>query len=150
MMRANNMPKEGINKRAYSSTLLAICGVILIGIGLYFIFVRPAFLPEDARFAGASLKELQTVAPNIAQWLGRVFWVLGGYITATGILTLYAARTSFKARARGASIVVAFAGAASIGLMAVVNILIGSDFKWPLVGIAALWTLAVILHGKGK
>jgi hypothetical protein len=150
MIQPPRTPKASLTWRPYSATILAACGVILIGIGLYFALLRPPFLPEDARNVGASLKELQAVAPGITQWLGRVFAVLGGYITATGILTLYLARTSFRTRARGAGIVVAFAGAASIGLMAIVNILIGSDFKWPLVGIAALWILAVILYGKGK
>ena len=134
----------------YSATILAECGLILIGIGLYFVLVRPPFLPEDARYAGATLTELQAVAPGIAQWLGRVFWVLGGYIAATGILTLYIATTLFRTRARGSAIAVALGGIASIGSMAVVNVLVNSDFKWPLVGVSALWGLALVLYWRGK
>lgn len=137
-------------KRPLSATLLGICGVILVGIGLYFILVRPAFLPEDARFTGASLTEIQAVAPNVAQWLGRVFWVLGGYIAATGILTVYLAMSPFRNRARGAGIAAALAGVASIGLMATVNVIIDSDFKWPLIGVAALWAIALGLFWRGK
>jgi len=48
-----------------------------------------------------------------------VFWVLGGYISATGFLTVYLAATAFRARARGADVAVAVAGVASIGSMAV-------------------------------
>jgi len=136
--------------RPLSATLLAICGVILVGIGLYFIFARPAFLPEDARYTGASLAEIQAVAPSIAQWLGRVFWVLGGYIVATGILTIYLAVSPFRKRMRGAGIAAALAGVASIGLMATVNVVIDSDFKWPLIGVAALWAAALVLFLKGK
>lgn len=33
-----------------SSLLLAGSGVLLIGVGLYFLFVRPSLLPEDVRF----------------------------------------------------------------------------------------------------
>lgn len=137
-------------KRPVSAILLGICGVILIGIGLYFMFVRPTFLPEDARYTGASIAEIQTVAPNMSRWLGRVFLVLGGYILATGILTIYLATSPFRKRARRAGIAAALAGAASIGLMAVVNVVIDSDFKWPLIGMAALWAVALILFWKGK
>lgn len=137
-------------KRPLSATLLGICGVILVGIGLYFILVRPAFLPEDARFTGASLTEVQAVAPNMAQWLNKVFLVLGGYIAATGILTMYLAASPFRNRARGAGIAAALAGVASIGLMATVNVIIDSDFKWPLIGVAALWAVALALFWRGK
>lgn len=137
-------------KRPLSATLLGVCGVVLVGIGLYFIFVRPAFLPEDARYIGAALSDIQAVAPNIAQWLSRVFLVLGGYIVATGILTVYLATSPFRNRARGAGMAAALAGAASIGLMAAVNVIIDSDFKWPLIGVAALWAIALALFWRGK
>jgi hypothetical protein len=117
---------------------------------LYFIFARPAFLPEDARYTGASIAQIQAVAPNITQWLGRVFWVLGGYIVATGILTIYLAVSPFRMRVRGAGIAAALAGIASIGLMATVNVVIDSDFKWPLLGVAALWAAALALFWRGK
>lgn len=40
--------------RRLSSWLIATCGVWLIGLGLYFIAVRPPLLPEDTRFVGAT------------------------------------------------------------------------------------------------
>lgn len=137
-------------KRPLSAILLGICGVILVCIGLYFIFVRPAFLPEDTRYTGASLVEIQAVAPDMAQWLDRVFLVLGGYIAATGTLTMYLAASPFRNRTRGAGNAAALAGGASIGLMAVVNVIIDSDFKWPLIGVAALWAVALTLFWRGK
>lgn len=136
--------------RPYSATILAVCGLILVGIGFYFILVRPTFLPEDARYTGASLREIQVVAPGFTRWLERVFSVLGGYIASTGILTIYVAFTSFRNRTRGAGIIIALVGISSIGLMAVVNFLISSDFKWPLGAIAALWALAVLLYIRDK
>ena len=66
--------------KPYSSAVLAFCGVALIGVGSYFIFLRPALLPEDVRFIGAPLPQLQATAPNLLQWLNRIFWVMGGYI----------------------------------------------------------------------
>lgn len=141
---------NGKDRGPYSAVIVGGCGLILVGIGLYFLWARPALLPEDARYMGATLLELQTVAPGIGMWLDRVFWVLGGYITATGILTVYLASTAFRARARGAGIAVALAGVASIGSMAAVNVLIDSDFKVPLVAVAALWGLAMVLYWRGR
>ena len=84
--------------------------------------------------------------PGLLPWLRRVFWVLGGYMFATGLLTSYAAMTVFRARARGAAGVVALAGLASVGWMAVVNFIIGSDFKWLLLSFAVPWALALALY----
>lgn len=148
--RANGAASGGGKMRPYSATILMACGLILFGLGLYFMLIRPPFLPEDARYTGAALGELQAVAPGIAGWLRRVFWVLGGYIAATGILTLYIAATSFRTRVRGAGVAVALGGVASIGSMAMVNILIDSDYKWPLVGVSALWGLALALYWRGR
>jgi hypothetical protein len=43
-----------------SSILLAGSGVLLIGVGIYFLFVRPS-LPEDIRFMKLTPAELQLV-----------------------------------------------------------------------------------------
>ena len=75
-----------------------------------------------------------------------MFWVVGGYMFATGVLTLHVALTTYRARARGAAVVVTVAGAASVGSMALVNFLIASDFKWPLLLLALLWVLALALY----
>ncbi|HEX8507895.1 MAG TPA: hypothetical protein VF635_00130 [Propionibacteriaceae bacterium] len=134
----------------WSASIVGACGVILVGIGLYFLFLRPPLLVEDARYVGATLEELQTIAPGIEAWLERVFWVLGGYMAATGILTAYLAATALRARAGGAAITVTLAGIISIGSMAVVNVLIDSDFKVPLVALAALWAIALVLYRLGR
>ena len=131
--------------RPYSATALAIGGAITMALGLYFIFLRPPVLPEDLRFMGTSMTQLQASMPGLLSWLRRVFWVLGGYMFATGLLTSYAAVTVFRARARGAAGVVALAGLASVGWMAVVNFIIGSDFKWLLLSFVIPWALALAL-----
>ena len=141
---------SGTNRAPLSATIVGGCGLVLAGIGVYFCWLRPALLPEDARYLGATLEELSTVAPGIGRWLDRVFWVLGGYIVATGVLTVYLAATALRARARGAGVAVAVAGAVSIGSMAVVNVLIDSDFKVSLVVVAALWGVAMVLYWRGR
>ena len=88
--------------KSYSSSTLAFGGIILIGLGLYFVFLRPALLPEDPRYMGASLAVIQGAVPGLALWLQKVFWVMGGYMISTGLLIVYVARTSFRAHARGA------------------------------------------------
>lgn len=63
-----------------SSLLLAGSGVLLIGVGLYFLFVRPSLLPEDIRFMKLTPAELQLVGDKLGSWLVHVFRVMGGYI----------------------------------------------------------------------
>jgi hypothetical protein len=128
-----------------SSTFLALHGLILIGLGLYFIFIRPPLLPEDPRFMGTSLIEIQSVIPGLLIWLRRVFWVLGGFMFAVGLLIACTAVTLFQNPSRGVRFVVALASLTSIGWMAVVNFLIDSDFKWMLLGFNLPWVAALIL-----
>ena len=101
----------------YSSRVLALCGLILIGMGLYFVLLRPALLPEDTRYIGTSLERIRIASPALLDRLRQVFWVMGGYILTTGLLTLYVALTSFRTRAKGVSGIVALAGLASVGWM---------------------------------
>ncbi len=125
---------------------LLLSGVILLGLGFYFIFLRPPLLPEDPRYMGASLEQIQSSVPGLAIWLRHVFWVMGGYMFATGTLTCYLAVTGFRARSRGVALVVTLAGAASIGWMTVVNFIIQSDFKWLLLLFAFTWVAALYLY----
>ncbi|WOP19735.1 hypothetical protein [Raineyella sp. LH-20] len=134
----------------FSAILLTAFGIVLVVIGMYFAAFRPSLLPEDARYVGASLSQIQAVAPAIATWLRQVFWVLGGYVIATGVLTVYVAQSGIRRRSPAAAVVTAIAGAASIGTMAVVNVLIDSDFKWPLLAIAGVWGVAELLYLFGR
>lgn len=72
----------------YASTILSLSGLILMGMGVYFVFMRPPLLPEDARHIDASLAEIQAAVPELASWLQKVFWVMGGYIFTTGAVYL--------------------------------------------------------------
>ena len=132
--------------RPYSATILALGGAILMLLGLYFLFVRPPLLPEDPRAMGTSLTQVQAAVPGLALWLRRVFWVMGGYMFTTGLLTFYLAMTAFRSRVRGVAVVMALAGLSSIGLMTVVNFLIDSDFKWLILSFAFPWVIALGLY----
>ena len=97
-----------------------------------------------------SVQQFQATAPGLFNWLDRVFWVMGGYVFTSGLLTCYIAQTAFRERRRGVLSVVGLAGLSSIGLMVIINFLIDSDFKWPLLAIAALWLSALGLFLRQK
>ena len=130
----------------YAAATLALGGIILMGMGAYFVFVRPPVLPEDLRAMGTSLAAIQVSVPGLLVWLRRVFWVLGGYMFTTGLMTVYIALTLFRARASGATLVAAITGLTSIGWMVVVNFLIDSDFKWLLLAFSLPWFMALALR----
>jgi hypothetical protein len=132
--------------KPFSATALAVGGGVLALLGLYFAFLRPALLPEDLRSLGASRSMIESTFPGLAVWLRRVFLAMGGYIFASGILTVSVAATSFRSRARYAVLVVTAAGLSSIGLMVVVNFLIASDFKWLLLAFTLPWPVALVLY----
>jgi len=135
----------------HSSTVLFFGGVILVGLGLYFMFLRPPLLPEDPRYMGTSLEEIRTRIPGLLLWLPRVFFVLGGYMTSTGLLTCYLAKTSFRTRVAGVAWIVAVTGLTSIGLMAAVNFIIASDFKWLLLLFTTPWVLSLwLFHQENR
>ena len=133
-----------------SSIFLALNGIILIGLGLYFVFIRPPLLPEDPRFMGATLDEIQSSLPGLLIWLRRVFWVMGGFMFATGLLLLYVAQTTIRAHIGSVRLVVAVAALSSIGWMAAVNFLIASDFKWVLLTFNLPWILALIISWRER
>jgi hypothetical protein len=126
-----------------SSMLLAASGILLIGVGCYFLLFRPVLLPEDVRYMQLTPAELQSVGPKLAGWLTHVFRVMGGYVTATGVLALTLAMTAFRQRQPWAVAGAAVAGPASIGWMAVVNFMINSDFKWVLLLLALTWAASI-------
>ena len=133
-------------KWTLSAILLAVAGTTLVLMGLCFVLLRPALLPEDIRFMALSDAQLASVRPQLEAWLGHVFQVLGGYILATGVLTITLAATAYRAHHRGAEIGALMGGAASIGLMAMVNFAINSDFKWVLLGMALIWAFSLAVY----
>jgi hypothetical protein len=128
-----------------SMLLLVVAGVMIVGTGSYFLFLRPPLLPEDVRFMGLSAAELEGVRGPLASWLTHVFRVMGGYVLATGVLAITLAFTAYRDQHPIAGIGILVGGAASIGLMAAVNFMINSDFKWVLLCMALVWAASSIL-----
>lgn len=129
-----------------SAITLALGGALVTALGVYAVLFRPPLLPEDLRYLDRSRAQLETLAPALTAWLRHVFWVMGGFMFATGLATFYVALTSFRTRARGAATIVAVTGAASVGGMAIVSFLIDSDYKWHLLLLALVWLLALAFY----
>lgn len=135
-----------------SGKVFAVCGLWMALLGAYFIFLRPALLPEDPRFMGTSLEALRTVAPGLERWLGHVFNVMGGFMVAAGVLTTLVAWRFLAARASGAFPTMIVAGLFSVALMSATNFMLGSDFRWVLLTPALLWLVGLgcyMREGRG-
>jgi len=130
--------------------LLTLAGVVLVLMGAYFVLIRPSLLPEDVRFMRTTEATVLESAPDLSRWLKRVFWVMGGYITSTGVLVVYVANTGIRAADFGALAVLTLVWATSIGCMALVNLLIDSDFKRPIVGLALIWAVGLALAAAAR
>lgn len=128
---------------------LAACGLVVVGIGVFFVAFRPPLLPEDRRYIAAPGPAFDAVLPDLGRWLKKVFWVMGGYMIATGILTIHLAPFVVRGGSAIAWVIAVAAGVASVGLMAAVNFLLRSDFRWALLGLASLWASAAILAACG-
>lgn len=129
-----------------SALLLTMTGVIVVGIGVYFVLFRPPLLPEDVRYLQLTNADLSALGQRLRDWLGFVFVVLGGFATATGILVITHAATAFRSREPIAVFGAILGGTASIGTMTAVNFAINSDFKWALLGLFALWAASLITY----
>lgn len=139
-----------IKLKPYSAFFLILGGFLLIAMGIYFIFLRPPLLPEDLKYIGSSLSAIQNNIPDLSVWLQKVFWVMGGYLFTTGLLTMYVAQTTFRTRTKGAFIIVLTAGLTSIGSMTMVNFILQSDFKWVLLVFTIPWIVSLILYQLHK
>lgn len=137
-------PLRGRRSRA-AAGLLFVVGVLVMGMGAYFMVLRPAFLPEDNRFIGVDAATLTTAAPGIMSWLRFVFAVLGAYAFTTGLFMTHIAFAAYRSGLRTPVLLVAIAGLTSLGVMVAVNFAIQSDFRWELAGLAALCALSVLL-----
>ncbi len=124
-------------KRPVASWLIAACGVWLVGLGLYFIAVRPPLLPEDTRFMGTTVAQIQATVPGLDAWLKKVFTVMGGFVAGTGVLAVFVAIVAMPPNLKGTSWAIALAGALTVALMSVTNFALDSDFKWLLLAPAS-------------
>lgn len=130
-------------RRSSAEWLFIACGVWLVCLGAYFIFLRPALLPEDLRYTGANTLVLRAAAPRIADWLNLVFTVMGGFVAGAGAMVTHLAWAVLRSRPRGAAVILALVGCLTVGLMSTVNFILHSDFRWLLVLPPALWAIAL-------
>jgi len=136
-------------RRQISPLLLAVCGLVLMGIDVFFALARPTLLSEDARYIGMFSPRIHYAVPGLARWLDKVFWVMGGFVFTSGPLVVYLARTSFRTRERDPWGTEALAGVTSIGMLTAVNFLLASDSRWPLLAFAMLWATTLALFARG-
>ena len=129
-----------------SGKVFITCGVWLIALGLYFLFLRPALLPEDPKYIGSSLEAIRAALPGLERWLGHVFNVMGGFMVATGAMTVLVAYRFLPRRERGTFAALAVAGAASVALMSATNFLLHSNFRWLLLLPALLWLVGLLCY----
>ncbi len=128
------------------------CGIWLIGLGLYFIFLRPALLPEDLRYMGISPGEIQSAMPGLEGWLHRVFTVMGGFMTGVGVLTILVMKNEPATRETWTWVMLAMAGLFTVGTMSLTNFQLNSDFKWLLLVPSLFWVIGLVLfrHSSKK
>jgi len=126
--------------------LLTACAVWLVGLGIYFIALRPALLPEDTRFMGATLEQLRKAAPGLESWLRIVFTVMGGYMVGAGVLTLGLVRIAMPRRLPGTAWALGLAGLSTVMLMSAMNFVLQSDFRWVLLIPALLWVAGLVAY----
>ena len=129
-----------------SGKVFLVCGLWLIVLGLYFLFLRPALLPEDPAFMGSSLEAIRTAIPGLERWLGHVFNVMGGFMIAAGTVTMLLAWRFLSRREPGTFAILLMAGAASVALMSATNFLLHSNFRWLLLLPALLWLAGLLCY----
>lgn len=123
--------------------MLIACGIWLVSLGLCFIFLRPAFLPEDTRFMGSSLAQVRAAVPGLESWLRRVFIVMGGFMAAAGVLTVLVACIAMPSRLNGT---IAMSRVLTVLLMSAIKVDLYSDFSWLLLVRALVWIAGFVLH----
>lgn len=71
-----------------SSIGLVVAGVSLIRARLYFVLLPPPLLPEDVRCMELPAAQLDIIRLRLEVWLTHFFRVMGGFVPATGVLTV--------------------------------------------------------------
>lgn len=137
---------QALGRCGLAEWLIAACGVWLVGLGLYFILMRPSLLPEDTRFIGSSLAQIRASLPGLEGWLHRVFIVMGGFIAGAGVLTVFLAWVAMPAGLKSTSWVIALTGILTVALMSATNFALHSDFRWLLLAPALVWLAGLVLH----
>lgn len=142
------MQFEYLRRQRIASWLIVACGAWLVGLGFYFVALRPPLLPEDVRFMGATMEHVRSALPGLESWLSKVFTVIGGFMAGAGALTMFVARTAMPSGARGTGFALALDGLLTVGLMSATNFALQSDFKWVLLIPPLVWIAALALYAQ--
>lgn len=136
-------------RQSVSTWMLTACGVWLVGLGLYFIVLRPSLLPEDLRFMGTTLAQTRAAVPGLEGWLQKVFTVMGVFMAGAGVLTVFVATAAMPTRSKGALWAVVLSGALTVALMGATNFALSSDFRWLLSVPVLVWFAGVAFYVAG-
>ena len=139
-------PQAAGKSREASTWMLTTCGVWLVGLGLYFIFLRPPLLPEDPRFMGSTLEQIRISVPGLEAWLRKVFTVMGGFMAGAGVLTVFVATVAMPVQLKGAPWAIGISGALTVALMSATNFVLQSDFRWLLLLPALSWLAGLVFY----
>ena len=147
-----NIPDQEIHLRpAASWVTLAVIGILAVLIGASFVVLRPiiVLLPEDQRFTGLTPDQLKAFNAQLFVWIGFVFRSWGAFAMGLGILVSAIASTAYREGDRWAWWALAIAGLVTFGIFLIVNLMLGSDFKYPIALLLAayLWAL---WHGRHR
>jgi hypothetical protein len=151
----SGFPKEHVMKAQnvclrFSKWMFVACGVWLVGLAGYFLFVRPPLLPEDLRYMGASAPQVDSLMPHLAAWLRNVFTVMGGFMAGCGVLLVFVAVRVMPQCLQGTGVVLACTGLLTVATMSWTNLMLDSDFKWLLLVPAIAWLLAFVSYKIGS
>jgi hypothetical protein len=134
----------------FGAALLTTLGFFTIGTGVYFLFFRPAMLPEDILFTSVPLERLP---PQMSEWLQIVFRTWGGFMVGFGFLLMAVAsylltgRVSILRRGVALAILIAFSRFLAS------NLSLHSDylwFVWLLSAIAAVTILCLARNAQSS
>ena len=143
---AGRSPHAAGKSHHVSTWMLTACGVWLVGLGLYFIFLRPPLLPEDPRFMGTTLEQIRFSVPGLEAWLRKVFTVMGGFMAGAGVLTVFVATAALPLRLKGTPWALGISGALTVVLMSATNFALHSDFRWLLLLPALVWLAGLVAY----
>ena len=142
--------KGHIILRRFSIWIFAACGFWLIGLGGYFMLVRPPLLPEDLRYLGSSAIQVEVLLPQLASWLQNVFTVMGGFMAGCGVLIVFVGVRVVPQSISGTGTALGFAGLLTVATMSVTNFVIDSDFKWLLLVPPVIWLLGLVTYAIAR
>ena len=126
------------------------CGIWLLGLGGYFMLVRPPLLPEDLRYIGSSATQVEALLPHVVPWLRNVFTVMGGFIAGCGVLVVFVSLRLVPQCVPGTGIALGVTGLLTVATMSWVNFALASDFKWLLLVPTLVWLVGLVAYASGR